>query len=102
MSAPVGGATAFVGALTDADLADVLPFEATEPPVQLTVEQYASLTVEARRQGLDATLARYGLASRADHERLTQHWNQRLAADSALATRFRQAAEAYEAWLSQQ
>lgn len=73
---------------------------APEPPVQLTLEQYASLCVELGVEGAQAeeTLARYGLTVEQGRA-IDLHWKARVAAEPAARATFDRAYEAYRSWL---
>ncbi len=71
------------------------------PPLpELTVEQYAGLSVECNLYPghLAQTLQRYGVPDEATRLQLDQVWQQRFAADPELKQRFTQARAAHEAW----
>jgi hypothetical protein len=78
--------------------APVLP--APPAPVELTLEQYASLQVELARAQADvpAILARYRIGAE-QRAALDAHWTARLAASVGMQTAFDAARAAYEAWL---
>lgn len=92
--AALAGGTAFVGALTDADLATAHPSET------LSLEQYASLVADlaVRADARGATLARYGL-DEAAFVSTKASFNRRFAQDPALHGAFRRAYDAYSQWL---
>jgi hypothetical protein len=70
----------------------------------LTVEQYATLCAECASHPawVAEILARYGVQSEAERAALTQHWEQRMAADPQLAGLLRWHYARYEEWLKQQ
>jgi hypothetical protein len=73
---------------------------ASPPPPSFSLEQYASLCVEIRRDPTRAgdVLRRYYLSTE-QHRRLDAHWRPRLAEDAALRARWEQACATYDAWL---
>jgi hypothetical protein len=98
---PELGGTALVEALV---LADVLPFKSDDPSSspRLTLEQYASFTVErdlypAR---VAETRARYGLADAAAEADNDRHWSARAAADAVTRSELDGKCAAYRQWLS--
>jgi len=84
---------------------EALPFgAAAHAPVRLSCEQYASLSAELAvfPERTEATLARYGINSPAQHQRLVEQWRERFARDPAEAAAFGQQRQRFEQWLRQQ
>ena len=93
--AALAGGTAFVGALTDQQLASA-------GSETLSLEQYASLVADLSLRGdaRAATLSRYGLDERS-FVSTKSYFNRRFAEDPGLHGAFRKAYDAYTQWLSQ-
>lgn len=83
------------------DVAVVEPSTPAPVKVDLTVEQYASLTVELAfwPDARAATLARYGIADEDAFARLEADWRPRIAWEPGVVARWSEACRAYRAWL---
>jgi hypothetical protein len=83
------GAARATIAVTDARRADALPFKSAEAP-DLSVEQYAALTVEleAYPQRKTEIIAMYGITTDAAWRATESIWTARIVGDGALRTRW--------------